>query len=399
MATLVVQPSAKDQYISEYSPDVNFGDAALQIRDWNYPAILRAILEFVISSLPAGATLNSASFEAYYYSYGQADPVGKVLLAYKLSRTDWVEAEATWNIYKTGSGWTAPGGDYVTESPDGASVVVPASYGWLTFDVLDIVQDAYDGGNAVELLLRFADEAVGAYSVVMLREGEYEDGYYHPKLTVVYNEAAPTVTTQAVSDIGGTTATGNGNVTDLGDAAVTQHGHCWSTSANPTTADDKTENGAKGATGAFTSSITDLTKGTLYHCRAYATNAYGTSYGSDVTFTTVEEPTVTTDPATAVGRTTATLNGTLDDDGEEACDVRFQYGETIAYGINTAWQLGKESVVAFAQAITGLSPNTTYHFRAQARNSAGTVNGDDRTFTTNPALAINRAYALAREEL
>jgi len=110
-------------------------------------------------------------------------------------------------------------------------------------------------------------------------------------------------------------------------------------------------------------------------------------------------PTVSTDPATAVGRTTATLNGTLDDDGEEACDVRFQYGETIAYGINTAWQLGKESVVAFAQAITGLSPNTTYHFRAQARNSAGTVNGDDRTFTTNPALAINRAYALAREEL
>ena len=110
-------------------------------------------------------------------------------------------------------------------------------------------------------------------------------------------------------------------------------------------------------------------------------------------------PGVQTDPATAVGQTTATLNGTLDDDGREACDVRFQYGETIAYGINTAWQLGKESVVAFAQAITGLSPNTTYHFRAQARNSAGTVNGDDRTFTTNPALAINRAYALAREEL
>ena len=119
----------------------------------------------------------------------------------------------------------------------------------------------------------------------------------------------------------------------------------------------------------------------------------------EVDYTPIVVPTVTTDPATAVGRTTATLNGTLDDDGEEACDVRFQYGETIAYGINTAWQLGKESVVAFAQAITGLSPNTTYHFRAQARNSAGTVNGDDRTFTTNPALAINRAYALAREEL
>ena len=57
---------------------------------------------------------------------------------------------------------------------------------------------------------------------------------------------------------------------------------------------------------------------------------------------------------------TATLNGTLDDDGGQACDVRFQYGETIAYGIDTEWQSGKESVVAFEQAIAGLSPNTTY---------------------------------------
>ncbi|MBA7601270.1 hypothetical protein ES703_08337 [subsurface metagenome] len=79
---------------------------------------------------------------------------------------------------------------------------------------------------------------------------------------------------------------------------------------------------------------------------------------------------------------TAKLNGTLNDDGEEACDVRFQYGETIAYGIDTEWQSGKESVVAFEQAIAGLSPNKTYHFRAQARNSAGTSYGADRTFTT-----------------
>ncbi|GAI06001.1 unnamed protein product, partial [marine sediment metagenome] len=105
-------------------------------------------------------------------------------------------------------------------------------------------------------------------------------------------------------------------------------------------------------------------------------------------------PTVTTDPATAVAATTATLKGTLEDDGGEACDVRFQYGETIAYGTDTEWQSGKESVVAFEQAITGLDPNKTYHFRAQARNSAGTVNGADRTFTTlvaAPSVTTNPA--------
>ncbi|MBA7591945.1 hypothetical protein ES708_34116 [subsurface metagenome] len=97
----------------------------------------------------------------------------------------------------------------------------------------------------------------------------------------------PTVTTQAVTNILGTTATGNGTVTDLGyPPNLTQHGHCWSTSPNPTVADDKTELGPKAATGAFTSSLTGLNPGTLYYCRAYATNSIGTSYGANRSFTT-----------------------------------------------------------------------------------------------------------------
>jgi len=96
--------------------------------------------------------------------------------------------------------------------------------------------------------------------------------------------SAPTVTTQAVSDIDKTTATGNGNVTADGGDTVTERGTVYSTSANPTTSD--TKDTASGTTGAFTTSIDTLTKGTLYHVRAYAINSIGTSYGSDVTFTT-----------------------------------------------------------------------------------------------------------------
>jgi hypothetical protein len=60
---------------------------------------------------------------------------------------------------------------------------------------------------------------------------------------------------------------------------------CWSTSANPTTAlTTKTSDGS--GIGTFTSSITGLTANTTYHIRAYATNSVGTSYGSDLTFTT-----------------------------------------------------------------------------------------------------------------
>ncbi len=96
---------------------------------------------------------------------------------------------------------------------------------------------------------------------------------------------APTVTTQDVSDIYITTATANGNITDLGISNPTQHGVCWSTSENPTTLNNKTEDGAANAIGAFTCSITGLAAGSTYYVRAYATNSAGTSYGEQVTFT------------------------------------------------------------------------------------------------------------------
>ena len=119
--------------------------------------------------------------------------------------------------------------------------------------------------------------------------------------------AEPTVTTQAVTDITQTTATGNGNITDLGAPNPTEHGVVWSTSLNPTIADSKTTDGAVSATGAFTSSITGLTPGTLYHVRAYATNTQGTVYGDDVTFTTYSTATITTSVTNA--RTGANVTG------------------------------------------------------------------------------------------
>ena len=111
----------------------------------------------------------------------------------------------------------------------------------------------------------------------------------------------PAVTTQPVTDIGTTTATGNGNITSLGVPAPTQYGVVWDTAMDPTVAlATKTEQGVPAGTGAFTSAITGLAQETLYHVRAYATNAAGTVYGEDVTFTTSSTATSTT-PATNAG--------------------------------------------------------------------------------------------------
>ena len=97
-----------------------------------------------------------------------------------------------------------------------------------------------------------------------------------------------TVTTQAVSSIGATTATGNGNITDLGTPNPTAHGVCWNTTGTPTTEDSTTNEEDADATGAFTTSMTGLTANTTYYVRAYATNTAGTAYGSQVSFTTAD---------------------------------------------------------------------------------------------------------------
>jgi hypothetical protein len=98
------------------------------------------------------------------------------------------------------------------------------------------------------------------------------------------DENPPSVTTAAVTSVGETTASAGGEVTDEGTSPVTERGVCWSTNANPTIADSKTSDGT--GLGEFTSAITGLAPGSLYHVRAYATNAQGTSYGADVQFST-----------------------------------------------------------------------------------------------------------------
>lgn len=94
----------------------------------------------------------------------------------------------------------------------------------------------------------------------------------------------PVVTTTAVSSISETGAVSGGNITDEGTSAVTARGVCWGAAVNPSVADSKTSDGT--GAGTFTSTITGLTPGQLYHVRAYATNGEGTSYGADVTFST-----------------------------------------------------------------------------------------------------------------
>jgi hypothetical protein len=195
---------------------------------------------------------------------------------------------------------------------------------------------------------------------------------------------APTVTTTAVTSITTTTAASGGNVTADGGASVTARGVCWSTSANPTTANTKTTNGT--GTGTFTSSLTGLTSNTLYHVRAYATNSVSTSYGADVQFTTataVVSPTVTTTDISGITDKTAVSGGTITSNGGGTITAAgVCWATTTSPTTANSKTNNSNGATPYISTLTGLTPLTTYYVRAYATNSAGTAYGAQVSFIT-----------------
>lgn len=109
---------------------------------------------------------------------------------------------------------------------------------------------------------------------------------YGNEVTFTTNQvSAAVLTTTVATNLTSTTATAGGNITDAGGGTISARGVCWSsTSQLPTTDDNKVVSGT--GEGIFTSTITDLTDGTIYYYRAFATNSFGTSYGEPYQFIT-----------------------------------------------------------------------------------------------------------------
>src|SRR5207244_6250856 len=83
-------------------------------------------------------------------------------------------------------------------------------------------------------------------------------------------------------------------------------------------------------------------------------------------------PTATTNPATGVTQSSATLNGTVNPNGQ-ATSYKYDYGTTIPYASSTtSTNIGAGTTGQSAPfAVSGLSANTTYHYRAVATNASG----------------------------
>ena len=124
-----------------------------------------------------------------------------------------------------------------------------------------------------------------------------------------------------------------------------------------------------------------------YHYRIVAKNSRKIAYTGDATFTTqAKPPQVTTMSATNVRYSEAKLRGYLNEVGSQICEVWFVYDTSYHsnwqdYAYSTTHK-NLTSPTSFSRLIQGLQINTTYHFRAVAKNKAGISYGNDMTFTT-----------------
>ncbi len=186
---------------------------------------------------------------------------------------------------------------------------------------------------------------------------------------ITITTTVPTVTTNAITNILQTTATGGGNVTNDGGLSVITRGICWSTSPNPEITDSTTIDGS--GTGVFISLMTGLSPNTTYYVRAYAINNEGIAYGNEVSFISaaiVITPSVITTPATSIG-----LNSFATGGNSIPANV---FGIIESYAMqystdNINWLylpvgllVGPLATDNYSITVNGLAESTLYYYRA-----------------------------------
>jgi formylglycine-generating enzyme required for sulfatase activity len=199
------------------------------------------------------------------------------------------------------------------------------------------------------------------------------------------------LTTAEISNLTEATVLSGGEVLSDGGASVTDRGVCWSTFLEPTISDHKTNDSL--GLGTFESRVQNLTPGTTYHLRAFATNAAGTSYGRETTFTT-KTLSVSTTNAYFIMATSAISGGSILSNADSSsltiqargiCWNTFP-NPTIADSVRTSGAAPGN----YTTLMENLKPLTTYYVRAFVTNSRGTFYGSEINFTTQSGLiALN----------
>jgi RHS repeat-associated protein len=205
-------------------------------------------------------------------------------------------------------------------------------------------------------------------------------------LTVTTPVATPTISFVSPSTL--TQGTSYQNVTITGTNFTSSSYHQYSVSGGSTWAWATSAPTINSST-SMTIAVNDTIVQTAYFrvCASYGNTA---SCSGSVTVTiqppATTAPTVQSLPATSVTTTSAQMNASVNPNGSSTT-AYFEYGTTTSYGSTTGLggSFGGTSAAPINFSMSGLSPNSTYHYRVVATNSGGTSRGSDVQFKTLPA--------------
>ncbi len=198
-----------------------------------------------------------------------------------------------------------------------------------------------------------------------------------------------TLTTLAAPAITGTAATGitasGGTLDDLvnpnGVDTTIYYQYGTTTSYGSQTPLQDIGSGTSAALASGT--LSGLQPGTTYYYQLVTTSAAGTFYGADQSLTTLAAPAITGTAASEITMSGGTLDDLVNPNGVDTI-IYYQYGTTTNYGSQTVSQdIGSGTGAALASGtLSGLQPNTTYHYELVTTSAAGTFYGPNQTFTT-----------------
>ena len=282
---------------------------------------------------------------------------------------------------------TATSGGVITS--DGAASIIAKGVCWSTTQNPTISDSITSDGSGTESFTSTISRLIGNTMYYVRAYATNNVGTeYGNQVSFKTSPLIPTLTTTTGYEIWISNYLSGGNISSDGGAPVTARGVCWSTSENPTIANDKSTDGT--GIGIFESGISGLIGDKTYFIRAYATNSVGTGYGNQVSFkTSPSPPFLTTKEVFPVSASWYTSGGNISSDGGAPVTVR-----------GVCWSTSENPTVAndksmdgsgtgiFESGISGLIGDKTYFIRAYATNSVGTGYGNQVSFKTSPWVPI-----------
>ena len=330
--------------------------------------------DYALSGLENGKTYYYRAFVWTEYGYVFGEELSFATLGYN---TPSISTKAATSIGE----YTASSGGKI--SSDGGLPITAKGVCWSTSSNPTISDSkASDGTGTAEFTSKLTALNGGTkYYIRAYATNSKGTSYGDLQSFTTYAYYKPTITTIPITNITKVSATSGGTVVSDGGLAITAKGICWGTKSSPTITDNKTSDGT--GIGNFTSQLTGLKDSTTYFVRTYATNSKGTSYGNEVSFTTIAntKPSITTNALNSITSTTATAGGTITTDGGLVITAK-----------GVCWSTSSNPTIAdsktsdgtgsgnFTSQLSGLQVGTTYYVRAYATNPKGTSYGNEVSF-------------------